>query len=82
MHDPVHIKGQLYNFNGSMPNSGNNFSDKEIAEIIRHLHNAFVSTPTDHINTDKIKKLRNKKPGTLTEKELLAMPDKIEVKRK
>lgn len=79
---PVHIKGQLYKFNGSMPNFGNHYSDKDITDIIQYLHNAFVSTPTDHINADKIKELRNKKPGTLTEKELLAMPDKIEVKRK
>lgn len=79
---PVHIKGQLYNFNGTMPDFGNNFNDKEITDIIRYLHNAFVSTPTDRIKADKIKELRNKRPGTLTEKDLLAMPDKIENKRK
>lgn len=74
---PVHIKGQLYNFNGSMPDFGNNYSDKDIADIISYLHNAFVLTPTDAINADKIKELRNKRSGTLTEKDLLAMPDPI-----
>lgn len=74
---PVHIKGQLYNFNGSMPNFGNNYSDKEIADIISYLHNAFVLSPTDAINAKKIKKLRNKRSGTLTEKDLLALPDPI-----
>ncbi len=72
---PVHVKGQLYNFNGSMPNFGNNFGDKEIADIIQYLHNYFVSTPTKAISAKEIKELRNKRSGTLTEKDLVAMPD-------
>jgi len=74
---PVHVKGQLYNFNGSMPNFGNNFNDKEIADIIQYLHNYFVSTPTKSISPKEISGLRNKRSGTLTEKDLLAMPDPV-----
>ena len=73
---PVHIKGKLYSFNGSMPNFGNNFSDEGIADVITYLHNSFVSTPTDQIHAEKVKELRNKRSGTLTEKDLLAMPDR------
>jgi mono/diheme cytochrome c family protein len=76
---PVHVKGQLYNFNGSMPNFGNNFGDKDIADIIQYLHNYFVSTPTKSISAKEIKDLRNKRLGTLTEKDLLAMPDQIAI---
>lgn len=72
---PIHINGVLYKFNGSMPNFGNNFGDKDIADIIQYLHNSFVSTPTKGISAKKINDLRNKRSGTLTEKELLAMPD-------
>ena len=78
---PVHIKGKLYTFNGTMPNFANNFSDKEIGDVISYLHNAFVLTPTDRISTEKIKELRNKIDRTLTEKDLLEMPDKIERKK-
>lgn len=79
---PIHIKGKLYTFNGTMPNFANNFSDKEIGDVISYLHNAFALTPTDRISTGKIKELRNKISRTLTEKDLLEMPDKIEVKSK
>jgi mono/diheme cytochrome c family protein len=74
---PVHIKGKLYTFNGTMPNFANNFTDKEIEDVISYLHNAFVLTPTDRISREKIKKLRNKIDRTLTEKDLLEMPDTI-----
>jgi mono/diheme cytochrome c family protein len=75
---PIHVNGQLYEFNGSMPNFANNFSDKEIADIIKYLHNSFVSQPVKSINAEKIKELRNKMPSTLTEKKLLKMADPIE----
>jgi putative membrane-bound dehydrogenase-like protein len=78
---PVHIKGKLYTFNGTMPNFANNFSDKEIGDVISYLHNAFVLTPTDRVSAEKIKDLRNKINRTLTEKDLLEMPDKIEKKK-
>jgi putative membrane-bound dehydrogenase-like protein len=72
---PVHVNGQLYNFNGSMPAFESNLTDKEIADIIRYLHNAYVSIPVKQINEEKIKDLRNKSTGTLTEKDLQAMKD-------
>jgi len=72
---PINVNGKLYKFNGSMPNFGNNFTDKEIGDIIKYLHNSFVSKSTETINANKIKELRNKKSGTLTEKDLLEMPD-------
>ncbi|HEY9363564.1 MAG TPA: c-type cytochrome, partial [Chitinophagaceae bacterium] len=75
---PIHVNGQLHQFNGSMPNFANNFSDKEIADIIKYLHNSFVSQPVKSINVEKIKKLRSKMPGTLTERKLLKMADPIE----
>ncbi len=70
---PVNIDGKLYHFNGTMPNFGNNYTDNDIGDIIEYLHNAFVSAPSKSINADEVKKLRNKKSGTLTEKELLQM---------
>lgn len=72
---PLHINGQLYKFNGSMPNFGNNFTDKEIADIIRYLHNAYVTKPAKSANDEKIKKLRSVKSGTLQEKDLLELAD-------
>lgn len=75
MEGPIHVDGELYNFSGSMPNFGNNFTDKEIADIITYLHNAFLVTRPGGINAAKIKELRTKWTGTLTEKDLLAMPD-------
>jgi mono/diheme cytochrome c family protein len=68
---PIHINGKLYNFNNTMPNFANNFDDAQIADIIKYLHNAFVTSPVKTIDTEKIKQLRNKKTGTLTEKDLL-----------
>jgi mono/diheme cytochrome c family protein len=70
---PVHINGQLYKFNGTMPNFGNNFSDNQISDIIKYLHNAYASKTVKPINSEKIKELRSKKSGTLTEKDLLQM---------
>ncbi len=70
---PIHINGQLYEFNNTMPNFGNNFTDAQIADIIRYLHNAFVTTPVKPITADKIKELRKIKMGTLKETHLLEM---------
>lgn len=72
---PIHVDGQSQKFNGSMPNFANNFSDKEIADIITYLQNAFVLTRPDRINAGEVKELRSSWTGTLTEKDLLAMPD-------
>jgi len=39
------------------------------------LHNAYVTTPVKPISEEKIKDLRNKSTGTLTEKDLIKMGD-------
>lgn len=70
---PLNVNGKQYTFNGSMPNFGNNFSDKEIADIIGYVRNSFVSKPKESINAERIKSLRSKKTGTLTENELMKM---------
>jgi mono/diheme cytochrome c family protein len=70
---PIHVEGQLYEFNGSMPNFGNNFSDKQIEDVIRYLHNAYVSKPIKSINAERIRQLRKKRSETLTEKDLIKM---------
>lgn len=70
---PIHVNGQLYKFNGTMPNFGNNFDDNQISDIIKYLHNAYVTRPVKPIKAEEIKTLRNKKSGTLTEKDLLSM---------
>ena len=70
---PLEINGHSYTFNGSMPNFGNNFSDQQIAEVIHYLHNSFVSGKSTSINAEKIKSLRNRHSGTLTEKDLINM---------
>ncbi len=49
---PIHINHQLYNFNSSMPNFGNNFTDKEIEDIIQYLHNAYVTKPVKPISAE------------------------------
>ena len=72
---PLHIKGQTYKFNGSMPNFGNNFDDKQIADIIQYLHNSFVPKPPKPVHAEKIKELRTRHSGTLTEDDLLKMSD-------
>jgi mono/diheme cytochrome c family protein/glucose/arabinose dehydrogenase len=72
---PVQIKGQSSKFNGSMPNFGNNFNDQQIADVIGYLHNSFVAKPPKSMRAEKIKNLRAKHSGTLTEPELLKMAD-------
>ena len=75
---PIHINGKLYQFNNTMPNFANNFTDSQIADIIKYLHNAYVTTPVKPITPEKIKELRSKKTGTLTEKHLLEMANAAE----
>jgi mono/diheme cytochrome c family protein len=70
---PIHVNGKLYNFNNTMPNFANNFTDAQIANIIKYLHNAYVTTPVKPITAEQIKALRSKKLETLTEKQLLKM---------
>jgi mono/diheme cytochrome c family protein len=78
---PIHIKGKLYQFNGSMPNFGNNFSEQQIADVIQYLHNSFVARPPKSISAEEIKKLKASHSGTLTEADLLKMPVLTETKK-
>ncbi len=76
---PIHINGQEYKFNGPMPNFESIYTDNEIAGIIDYLHNAFVAADSKlhfgrkSVKSEEIKNLRNKRSGTLTEKDLLKM---------
>lgn len=76
---PIHVNGQLYKFNGVMPNFGEKYTDEEIAGIMDYLHNAFVAADPKlpfglkRVKPEEIKNLRNKKSGTLTEDQLLRM---------
>lgn len=72
---PLNIKGKEYKFNGSMPNFANNFDDQQIADIITYLHNSFVAIPPKSVSAKKIKELRSKHFGTLTQDDLLKMND-------
>ena len=78
---PIHVNGQLYKFNGTMPNFGEIYTDDEIAGIVDYLHNAFVAADPQlsyglkRVKPEEIKNLRNKKFGTLTEADLLKMAD-------
>jgi len=72
---PVHINNVLYKFNGSMPNFGNNYTDSQIADVIKYLHNAFVSKRVQSISAEEIKDIRHKSARTLTENDLLKMTD-------
>ena len=60
---PIHVNGKLYNLNATMPGLANNpeFSDKDIQNIIRYLHNAFPGN-SKKIAVERIKSLRNQKP--------------------
>jgi len=72
---PVHVNGKLYELNGVMPGLANNnaYDDRDIANIISYIQNAFVKNG-ETINIERIKELREFKPknGTFfTEEELL-----------
>jgi mono/diheme cytochrome c family protein len=72
---PIHVNGELYNFNAPMPGLGNNpeISDKDIVAIITYLNNAFPGAK-DRVNIEKVKELRKKTPKSglmYTEEELL-----------
>jgi mono/diheme cytochrome c family protein len=70
---PIHIKDKEYRFNGTMPNFGNNFSDQEITDIISYLRNSYVEKRGKSITATRIKELRKKATGTLTEEKLKAI---------
>jgi mono/diheme cytochrome c family protein len=72
---PIHINGKLYTFNNTMPTFANNLTNAQIADIIKFVHNAYVTTPVKPITAEEIDKLRSKAVGTLTEKDLLKMAE-------
>ncbi|WP_047244934.1 DUF7133 domain-containing protein [Maribacter thermophilus] len=72
---PVHVNGEEYNINLAMPGLIRNetISDKDIADIISYVTNAFSDNPKT-LATKRIKELRDKKSSTgkeFTETELL-----------
>lgn len=77
LHGPIHVNGELYEFNGVMPGLVNNktLSDRDIADIISFVTNSFSRNPRG-INPDQVKKLRMKNPlkaAGYTEEELIGM---------
>lgn len=78
MEGSLHVNGQRYELNGSMPAFENNLNNQEIADIIGYLRNAFVLKPqfiSNEIEAEKVKLLREKHKGTLTEMELAQIFD-------
>ncbi len=74
---PIHVNGQLYNFNQSMPGliANDDLTDEDIAGIISYVTNGFSDNPKS-ISPEKIKELRNVKSktgGEFTEQELLEL---------
>lgn len=72
---PIHINNKEYRFNGAMPAFAGNFSDEEIADIIRYVRNSFVTSSRSAIDAKRVKQLRSKVTGTLTEEKLQALKD-------
>ena len=60
---PIHVGGKSYSFNTKMPGFIENeqISDKDIADIIMFLQNAFTELPKG-ANPKKIQSLRAEKP--------------------
>lgn len=76
LHEPIHVDGKLYEFNGTMPGLVNNtyYTNKDIVNLISYLRNAFPGN-SKKIGSERVKQLRNQKPknGLFTEKELLEL---------
>ncbi len=71
---PVHVNGKLYEMNSAMPGllSNTALSDKDIADVMAYVTNAFSDTPRG-IEEEKIKELRKRIPQSgseYTEEEL------------
>ena len=72
---PIHVNGQLYEFNHAMPGLVNNktLNDEDISDIISYVSNAFSDNPKG-LKQEMIKELRSdipKKASEYTEEELL-----------
>ncbi|EAR00900.1 c-type cytochrome [Maribacter sp. HTCC2170] len=72
---PVHVNGKEYNLNLAMPGLINNekISDKDIADIISYVSNAFSDTPQQlkEGKVAELRKIKSKSGAEFTEKELL-----------
>ncbi|MDO1513866.1 c-type cytochrome [Maribacter confluentis] len=76
---PVHVKGEEYNLNLAMPGliRNENITDKDIADIISYVSNAFSDEPKS-LQRKRIGELREVKSKTgmeFTEEELKALDD-------
>ncbi len=72
---PIRVKGKQYQFNLAMPGLVRNatITDKDIADVMAYVNNAFSSTPA-YLSKDKIGELRTlipKSGAEYTEEELL-----------
>ena len=80
---PIHVNGKAYEFNTKMPGFifNDQVSDKDIADIIMFLQNAFTELPKG-ANPEMIQSLRNEKPkdDMFTEDELRDWLRKREIK--
>lgn len=77
---PIHVKGELYNINLAMPGLIRNetISDKDIADVIAYVSNAFSDEPKS-LKKEKISELRTAVPKSgaeYTEEELLEFSKK------
>ena len=75
---PVHVDGELYDLNLTMPGLINNheISDKDLQDIMSYLNNAFTDDKSESLSLEQLNQLRNKKPingDTYTEAELLGL---------
>ena len=57
------------------PQINNNFNDEEIADIIKYVRNSYVTSSRKSISVERVKELRAKPTGTLTEEKLEKMSD-------
>ena len=76
---PVHVNGKEYNINLAMPGliTNETISDKDIADIISYVTNAFSEAPKT-LKSERIKELRSIKSSSgmeFTEEELMTLDD-------
>ncbi len=77
---PVHVNGKRYELNQAMPGllGNESLSDKDIADVISYVTNAFSDYPTQ-LKAENIQELRtvtSKSGSEFTEEELMAYPKK------
>lgn len=74
---PIHVNGELFEMNQAMPGLKNNesLSDKDIADVITYVSNAFADNP-EWISQERVGELREIEPqdgNEFTEEELLEL---------